>query len=85
MGLYPYTYSAGLTIATEVSKRILKEGQPAIDDWREVLKAGGTKTPVELAKMAKVDITTDKPLVETIEHIGNIIDEIIELTEKLDK
>ncbi|MFZ5354552.1 MAG: oligoendopeptidase F [Bacillota bacterium] len=85
MGLYPYTYSAGLTIATEVSKRILKEGQPAIDDWREVLKAGGTKTPVELAKMAGVDITTEKPLLDTIEHIGSMIDEIIQLTEVLEK
>lgn len=84
MGLYPYTYSAGLTIATEVSKRILKEGQPAIEDWRAVLKAGGTKTPVELAKMAGVDITTEKPLEDTIEHIGNIIDEIIKLTDIID-
>lgn len=84
MGLYPYTYSAGLTIATEVSKRILNEGQSALDDWKEVLKAGGTKTPVELAKMAGVDITTDKPLLNTIEHIGNIIDEIIQLTDELE-
>ena len=84
MGLYPYTYSAGLTVATEVSKRILEEGQCAINDWREVLKAGGTKTPVELAKMAGVDITTEKPLLNTIEHIGNIIDEIVKLTEELD-
>lgn len=84
MGLYPYTYSAGLTIATQVSKRILNEGQPAIDDWREVLKAGGTKTPVELAKMAGVDITTEKPLLDTIEHIGNIIDEIIKLTQEIE-
>jgi oligoendopeptidase F len=85
MGLYPYTYSAGLTIATQVSRRILNEGQPALEDWREVLKAGGTKTPVELAKMAGVDITTDKPLLDTIEHIGNIIDEIAKLTEELEK
>lgn len=84
MGLYPYTYSAGLTVATEVSKRILEEGQPALDDWRAVLMAGGTKTPVELAKMAGVDITTEKPLLNTIEHIGNIIDEIILLTEELE-
>lgn len=84
MGLYPYTYSAGLTIATEVSKRILKEGQPAIDDWRAVLEAGGTKTPVELAKMAGVDITTEKPLLDTIEYIGNIIDEIVKLTEEIE-
>ena len=83
-GLYPYTYSAGLTIATEVSKRVLTEGQPALEDWKNVLKAGGTKTPVELAKMAGVDITTEKPLVDTIEHIGNMIDEIIKLTEEID-
>ncbi|WP_347499763.1 oligoendopeptidase F, partial [Proteiniborus sp. DW1] len=84
MGLYPYTYSAGLTIATEVSKRVLTEGQKALDDWKEVLKAGGTKTPVELAQMAGVDITTDKPLLNTIDHIGNIIDEIIKLTDELE-
>jgi oligoendopeptidase F len=85
MGLYPYTYSAGLTIATEVSKRILKEGQAAVEDWRNVLKAGGTKTPVELARMAGVDITTEKPLLDTIEYIGSIIDEIITLTDQMDK
>ncbi len=83
MGLYPYTYSAGLTVATEVSKRVLEEGQPALDDWKNVLKAGGTKTPVELAQMAGVDITTDKPLLNTIAHIGDIIDQIVELTEEL--
>jgi oligoendopeptidase F len=81
MGLYPYTYSAGLTIATKVSQRVLTEGQVAIDDWRKVLMAGGTKTPMELAKMAGVDISTDKPLLDTIEHIGNMIDEIIKLTD----
>lgn len=85
MGLYPYTYSAGLTIATEASKRILNEGQTAINDWREVLKSGGTKTPVELAKMAGVDITTDQPLLNTIEYIGNMIDEIVRITEELEK
>ncbi|GFN35120.1 oligoendopeptidase F [Tepidimicrobium xylanilyticum] len=84
MGLYPYTYSAGLTIATEVNKRILSEGQKAIDDWLEVLKSGGIYTPIEFAKKVGVDITTEKPLLNTIEYIGEIIDEIIELTEELD-
>lgn len=85
MGLYSYTYSAGLTIATQVCKRIEKEGQPAVDDWKRVLAAGGSKTPVELAAMAGIDITTDAPLLDTIETIGNMIDEICELTEELEK
>jgi len=35
--------------------------------------------------MAGVDITTEKPLLDTIEYIGSVIDEIIELTEELGK
>lgn len=83
MGLYPYTYSAGLTISTEVSKRILQEGESAVADWIDVLKAGGTKTPVELAKMAGVDITTEAPLRNTIAYIGSLIDELESLTKEL--
>ena len=84
MGLYPYTYSAGLTISTEMSKRVLEEGQPAVDDWLKVLQAGGTKTPAELSKMAGVDITTDAPLRNTIAYIGDLIDELVELTEQIE-
>ncbi len=82
-GLYPYTYSAGLTIATAVNQRYLKEGQVAIEDWKKVLKAGGTETPVELAAMAGVDITTDQPLKQTIAFIGEMIEEVIAITQKL--
>lgn len=84
MGLYPYTYSAGLTISTQVSKRILSEGQTAVDEWLEVLKAGGTKTPVELAQMAGVDITTEEPLRNTITYIGELIDELVALTKEIE-
>ncbi len=83
MGLYSYSYSAGLTIATQVCQRIENEGQPAVDDWKRVLAAGSTKTPVELARMAGVDITTDAPLLDTIAQIGEMIDEICRLTDQL--
>ncbi|MFY0518781.1 oligoendopeptidase F [Lysinibacillus sp. UGB7] len=84
MGLYPYTYSAGLTISTQVSQRILKEGSPAVDEWLQVLQAGGTKSPVELAQMAGVDVTTDQPLRETIAYIGHLIDELERLTKEIE-
>lgn len=83
MGLYPYTYSAGLTISTQVSKRILKEGKTAVDEWLAVLQAGGTKSPVELAQMAGVDVTTDQPLRDTIAYIGHLIDELERLTTEM--
>lgn len=40
MGLYSYTYSAGLTVATQACRRIEKEGQCAVDDWKKLLAAG---------------------------------------------
>ncbi len=83
MGLYSYTYSAGLTVATQACKRIEAEGAPAVEDWKKVLAAGGTRTPLELARMAGVDISTDAPLLDTIETIGGYIDEICRLTEEL--
>ena len=66
MGLYSYTYSAGLTIGTVVSQCIKNEGQPAVDRWLKTLQAGGSQSPIELAQIAGVDITTDAPLKETI-------------------
>lgn len=76
MGLYPYTYSAGLTLGTKVSKMI-EDKVIKPEAWIEVLKAGGTKTPLELAKMVGVDLSTDGPLLDVIEFITNTIDDII--------
>lgn len=76
MGLYPYTYSAGLTLGTKVAT-LLEKGTIQASDWINVLKAGGTKTPLELAKMVGVDLTTDQALTEVIDEISQIIDHII--------
>ena len=80
MGLYSYTYSAGLTIATQACKRIQREGAQAVEDWKKVLSAGNTLDPVGLARLAGIDITTDAPLLDTIAYIGEIVDEIERLT-----
>ncbi len=84
MGLYSYTYSAGLTVATAAAKRIEREGQPAVEDWKKVLDAGSTLDPAGLAKLAGVDISTDGPLNEAIDYIGSVIDEICALTKEID-
>ena len=84
MGLYSYTYSAGLTISTKMCKRILEEGAPAVEDWKKALRAGSTVNPLEFARMAGVDISTDGPLNDTIDYIGSLIDEMIALTDEIE-
>lgn len=85
MGLYSHTYSAGLTIGTVVSQCIKKEGQPAVDRWLKTLQAGGSQSPIELAQIAGVDITTDAPLKETINYISNLVDELEVLTYQIEE
>ena len=84
MGLYSYTYSAGLTIGTVMSQRIKNEGEPAVQDWLKTLKAGGSLSPIDLAQTAGIDITTDQPLKETIAYIGELVDELERLTDEIE-
>lgn len=74
MGLYPYSYSAGLTIATAVARAIKEEGKPAVERWLTVLKSGGSKSPVELAKMAGVDMTRPEAIRKAVDYVGHLVD-----------
>lgn len=85
MGLYSYTYSASLTIGTVVSQKIKNEGQQAVDAWLETLKKGGSVSPVELANIAGVDITTEQPLKSTIQYISDLVDEVEKLTDEIEQ
>ncbi|WHY88874.1 oligoendopeptidase F [Neobacillus novalis] len=76
MGLYPYTYSAGLTASTAVAQMIQEEGQPAVDRWLDVLRAGGTMKPLELLKHAGIDMSTPDPIRKAVAYVGSLIDEL---------
>lgn len=85
MGLYPYTYSAGLTVGTIMAQRIKNEGQVAIDEWLEILKAGGSLSPIELVKIANIDLTTEQPLKQTIAYINDLVTELEKLTNQIEQ
>lgn len=83
MGLYSYTYSAGLSIGTVMSKQIREQGEEAIKRWTDVLKVGGSLGPVELAQVAGVDISKPDVLIETIGYIESLVDQCIGLTKQV--
>lgn len=84
MGLYSYTYSAGLTLATQAALNIAAEGEIAVARWRAMLEAGSTRDPLGLAAIAGIDLSTPDALEHTIAYISGIIDEIAALTEEID-
>ena len=81
MGLYSYTYSAGLTIGTQIGQKIAAKDETAIENWLTVLKAGGTLGPIELAKTAGVDMTNATALREAIQYVDGLLDQIEALKE----
>lgn len=83
MGLYSYTYSAGLTLATQAALNIATEGESAVARWRAMLEAGSTRDPLGLAAIAGIDLSTPDALEHTIAYISGIIDEIAALTEEI--
>ncbi|HDR4480718.1 TPA: oligoendopeptidase F [Bacillus cereus] len=76
MGLYSYTYSAGLTASTAVAQMIKDEGQPTIDRWLDVLRAGGTMKPLELMKHAGIDMSKPDAIRQAVSYVGSLIDEL---------
>ena len=82
MGLYSYTYSAGLVIST-AGYLHLKNDENGARDWLELLKSGGSKTPLESAMIIGADISTDKPLRDTIQFLSDTVEQIIAYSEEL--
>lgn len=76
MGLYPYTYSAGLTVATACSQAIQNEGQPAVERWLEFLKVGGKYQPLDHIKIAGLDMSSPEPIRQAVAFVGSLIDEL---------
>lgn len=75
-GLYPYSYAAGLTIGTAVAEDIRTEGRPAAERWLEVLQAGGTKKPLQLAQMAGVDMSSPEAIRRAVQYVGSLVDDM---------
>lgn len=76
MGLYPYTYSVGLVAATAMAGLVAQEGPEALQRWREVLQAGGTRDPLELLRHAGVDMASPAPIQAAVAHVGALVDEL---------
>jgi len=84
MGLYSYTYSAGLVIST-AGYLHLKNDENGARDWLELLKSGGSKTPLESAMIIGADISTDKPLCDTIQFLSDTVEQIIAYSKELEE
>ena len=59
-----------------IAHGILKEGAPALERYKKFLSGGCSESPVELLKMAGVNLETPQPIQEALDVFGEILDEI---------
>ncbi|MEF9922551.1 MAG: oligoendopeptidase F [Anaerovoracaceae bacterium] len=76
---YVYQYATGYSAATAISKKILTEGDKARDAYKEFLKTGDSDFPVELLKIAGVDMSKPEPIIMAMETFKNLVEEFEEL------
>ena len=76
---YVFQYATGYAAAIALSRRILREGKPAVDDYLGFLSGGCSKDPIDLLKGAGVDMTTAEPVNQALKLFGTLLDEMEEL------
>ena len=79
---YVYQYSTGFSAAMALSRRILTEGEPAVQDYLKFLSGGCSTDPISLLKIAGVDMSTPDPVNSALEQFGELISELEALVEK---
>lgn len=76
---YVYKYATGYSAATAISGKIRNEGEKAASDYLEFLKTGESDYPIELLKIAGVDMSTSEP----VENAMKVFRELVEKFEGL--
>ena len=72
---YVYQYATGFSAAVAISSRILKGEPGALEGYKEFLKGGCAKKPVELLKLAGVDMGSPAPVEEALKLFEELLEE----------
>jgi len=78
---YVFQYATGFSAAIAIAMRILKEGAPAVEDYKKFLSSGGSQDPISLLKIAGVDMASPAPVEQALELFGQLLDEMEQLAD----
>ncbi len=76
---YVYQYATGYAAAIALSRRILREGEPAVKDYLNFLSSGCSQDPIALLRLAGVDLSTPAPVEEALRLFEELIEELEQL------
>ncbi len=76
---YVYQYSTGISASLALSQKVLKEGDPAVERYRGLLRAGSSKYPLDALQDAGVDMSQPEPVKRTLSMYEKYLDQMEEL------
>jgi oligoendopeptidase F len=79
---YVYQYATSLIYATAFAEKIVNDGQPAVDDFYNILKGGYSDYPLNLIKKAGIDPLSSEAFEITMKKMNNVMDQIDQLISK---
>ncbi|MBC2581883.1 oligoendopeptidase F [Clostridium sp. DJ247] len=71
---YVYQYATGYAAANSFASEILRNGESAVELYKGFLKSGSSDYPINVLKKAGVDMSTPKPLEDTIKRFDELLD-----------
>jgi oligoendopeptidase F len=76
---YVYQYATGLSAALALHRGIVHEGAPAVERYLNFLRSGSSQSPIDLLKLAGVDMTSAEPIQAAIDHFRELTEQLAAL------
>jgi oligoendopeptidase F len=76
MNMYVFQYATSLTAGTVLYEKIVDEGEAGVENYKNLLRAGGSDYPYNLLVDAGVDMATPAPYRAVIARMNSIMDEM---------
>ena len=80
---YVFQYATGYAAAIALSRRILTEGEPAVQDYLNFLSGGCSRSPIDLLRGAGVDMASTEPVNQALELFEILLEEMEALMEEI--
>ncbi|MGA0807213.1 MAG: M3 family metallopeptidase, partial [Pseudohongiellaceae bacterium] len=74
--MYVFQYATSLTAGTALYTRGVEEGAAGVENYKNLLRAGGSDYPYELLRRAGVDLATAAPYRSVIARMNAVMDEM---------
>ncbi len=83
--MYVFQYATSQTAGTALYSKIKEQGKEGVENYKNLLRAGGSDYPYQLLLDAGVDMAKPEPYRAVVKKMNHIMDELEVLLDKRDK